>query len=140
MNTELIAQTWRSLGERQPQFIKAFYARFFERYPGYRKLFPGDLREAHLQKMIDTVALLGDLADDRDDIAPHLRKLGAAHKPFDLQPKDYRNFKAVFIEVLASELGPRWTAPAAQAWDEIFEQVLIPLMRERSTGGTRRSA
>jgi hypothetical protein len=27
--------------------------------------------------MVQTVALLGDLADDRTDIAPRLRKLGA---------------------------------------------------------------
>jgi len=24
----------------QPQFIRSFYERFFERFPGYRKLFP----------------------------------------------------------------------------------------------------
>lgn len=130
MNTELIAQTWRSLGERQPQFIQAFYARFFERFPGYRKLFPADLRKAHLEKMIDTVALLGDLADEGSDIAPHLRKLGAAHKPFDLRPNDYQNFKAVFVEVLRQQLGVRWPEAAAKAWDEAFEQVLIPLMQE----------
>ena len=133
MNTELIAQTWRALGERQPPFIQAFYARFFERFPGYRRLFPGDLRKAHLEKMIDTVALLGDLADDRSDIAPHLRKLGAAHRPFDLRPRDYENFKAVFLEVLGTELGATWTPAAARAWGEAFEQVLIPLMQEGRT-------
>ena len=140
MNTQLIAQTWRSLGERQPQFIKAFYARFFERYPGYRKLFPGDLRQAHLQKMIDTVALLGDLADDRNDIAPHLHKLGAAHRPFDLHARDYRNFQTVFVEVLRQELGARWPAAAGLAWNDAFEQVLIPLLREGAEGRMRRRA
>ena len=140
MNTELIAQTWRALGERQPQFIKAFYQRFFERFPGYRKLFPSDLRRAHLEKMIGTVALLGDLAEDRSDIAPHLHKLGVAHRPFDLQPGDYQNFTAVFVEVLRQELGTRWPAEAEQAWNEVFEQVLIPLMREGSARGARRRA
>jgi hemoglobin-like flavoprotein len=140
MNTELIARTWGALGERQARFIEAFYQRFFERFPGYRKLFPRDLRAAHLEKMIDTVALLGDLADDRSEIAPHLRKLGAAHRPFDLHPRDYENFRAVFVEVLGGELGAQWTPEAAQAWDDAFEQILIPLMREGTGAGARRTA
>ncbi len=130
MNTELIAQTWQALGERQPQFIRAFYERFFERFPGYRKFFPDDLREAHLDKMLRTVALLADLAEDREDIGPHLRKLGAAHRPFELAAHDFGNFKAVFIEVLRSYSGPAWSPGAAKAWSDAFEEVLFPLMRE----------
>ncbi len=130
MNTELIAQTWQALGERQPQFIAAFYERFFERFPGYRKLFPTELGQAHLDKMLQTVALLCDLAEDREDIAPHLRKLGAAHRPFDLALHDFANFKAVFIEVLRSYAGSAWSTEAAKAWSDAFEDVLFPLMRE----------
>jgi hemoglobin-like flavoprotein len=137
MNTELIAQTWAALGRRQGQFIEDFYKRFFERFPGYRKLFPGELRRAHLAKMIDTVALLADLAEDRTDIAPHLRKLGAAHEPFALEERDYGNFKAVFVEVLAGALGAQWTPAAAQAWEEAFDRVLIPTMRERAKAKLR---
>ena len=130
MNTELIAQTWQALDGRQVQFIEAFYQRFFERFPGYRRLFPRELRAAHFEKMVQTVALLANLADDRDDIAPHLRKLGSAHRPFDLAPRDFGNFKAVFIEVLAPCAGSQWTKLAEQAWSEAFDEVLIPLMRE----------
>ena len=130
MNTELIAQTWQALGSRQPQFVEAFYKRFFERFPGYRKLFPPELRQAHLDKMLQTVALLCDLAEDREDIAPHLRKLGSAHRPFDLALHDFANFKAVFIEVLRSYAGSAWSAEAAKAWSDAFEEVLFPMMRE----------
>jgi hemoglobin-like flavoprotein len=42
MNTELIAQTWFVLGERQAAMIEAFYDRFFERFPDYRRLFPAE--------------------------------------------------------------------------------------------------
>ena len=86
MNTALIENTWRLLGERQGGFIQAFYRRFFERFPGYRELFPRELRAAHVEKMLQTVALLADLADDRTDIAPRLRKLGADHRPYALRP------------------------------------------------------
>ena len=130
MNTELIAQTWQALGERQQEFIEAFYERFFERFPGYRKLFPRELRAAHLDKMVETVALLADLAEDTGDIAPRLHKLRTLHKPFELAARDFANFKAVFVEVLGGELAGRWSAAAAQAWSDAFEEVLIPLMRE----------
>jgi hemoglobin-like flavoprotein len=130
MNTELIAQTWTALGDRQARFVEDFYERFFERFPAYRQLFPRELREAHLEKMLKTVALLCDLAEDRSDIAPHLRKLGAAHRPFDLAQRDFVNFKTVFIEVLGGYAGAGWSPGAAQAWGDAFDQVLFPLMRE----------
>lgn len=130
MNTELIAQTWHALGERQVEFMEAFYRRFFERFPGYRKLFPHQLRPAHLEKMIHTMALMANLSEDQAIIAPHMRKLGAAHKPFDLERRDMNNFKGVFIEMLGEHLGARWTVTAAQAWSSAFDEVLIPLMRE----------
>lgn len=130
MNGALIEQTWQLLGDRRGQFIDAFYERFFERFPGYRKLFPRELRAAHLEKMVLTVALLADLADDRARIAPHLHRLGAAHRPFALQPRDFGNFRDVFIEVLGLQLGAQWTPAAEQAWREAFDEVLIPRMRE----------
>ena len=137
MNTELIEQTWLALGARQAQFIEAFYERFFERFPGYRKLFPRELRAEHLDKMLQTVALLCDLAEDRGDIAPHLRKLGAAHRPFDLAARDLANFRDVFVEVLAEHAGAGWSPAAARAWGEAFEEVLFPLMREGAQAAPR---
>ncbi|OGA74760.1 MAG: hypothetical protein A3G27_09260 [Betaproteobacteria bacterium RIFCSPLOWO2_12_FULL_66_14] len=80
--------------------------------------------------MVLTVALLADLADGRSDIAAHLHKLGAAHKPFALEPQDFGNFKDVFIEVLGPQVGAQWTAEATQAWNDAFDDVLIPMLRE----------
>jgi hemoglobin-like flavoprotein len=80
--------------------------------------------------MIHTMALMANLSEDQAIIAPHMHKLGAAHKPFDLELRDMNNFKTVFIEMLGEQLGARWTAAAAQAWSSAFDEVLIPLMRE----------
>jgi hemoglobin-like flavoprotein len=139
MNTALIAHTWQVLGDRQSQFIEAFYDRLFERFPGYRKLFPHKLRPAHLEKMVQTLALLADLSDDRAAIAPRLHKLGTAHKPYGLALHDFNNFKAAFIEVLGPQLGKHWTAAAAEAWNDAFDAVLIPLLREGMDGPPERA-
>jgi hemoglobin-like flavoprotein len=129
MNTELIAQTWEAI-EDQVAFIEAFYARFFERFPGYRRHFPHRLDARHLDKMVQTMALLARLSEERSAIAPHMHKVGASHKPYALGPEDLDNFRAVFIETLGERLGARWSAAAEAAWDQAFRQVLIPLMRE----------
>ena len=132
MNTELIAQTWEAVKDHTA-FVEAFYGRFFERFPGYRPLFPHKLNPDHLAKMVETMSLMSRLAEENDLIAPHMRKLGALHKAYALKPQDLENFKAVFIELLSERLDAAWTLRAAQAWSDAFDQVIIPLMRE---GGT----
>jgi hemoglobin-like flavoprotein len=134
MNTELIAQTWEAVDDHVA-FVEAFYARFFERFPAYRQLFPQRLDPAHLDKMIQTMALVTRLSEDRSTIAPHVHKLGASHKPYALQAKDLDNFKAVFVETLGARVGAAWSPAAAQAWNQAFAEVIIPLMREG--GGAR---
>jgi len=134
MNTELIAETWGAIDDPMV-FVKDFYARFFERFPGYRAHFPPQLDPGHLEKMVQTMALVARMSEDRGTIAPHVHKLGAAHKPYALGPKDLANFKTVFIEALSLRLGPAWSSAAAQAWDQAFEEVIIPLMREGGASG-----
>jgi len=134
MNTQIIAATWDALSPRQTEFVEAFYQRFFERFPAYRALFPHKLDAKHLEKMVQTMALMANLSDDRSVIAPHMHKVGAAHKPYDLKMRDLGNFKAVFLETLGEHLGDRWVADAEQAWGDAFDQVLIPLMREGGAG------
>jgi hemoglobin-like flavoprotein len=130
MNTELISQTWQLLGDGRAQFVEDFYARFFERFPGYRKLFPRKLVPADLEKMLFSAARFADFADDPEYIATRLRKLGAAHKPLALDGHDLGNFKEVFLEVLAPRLGAQWTAAAEEAWNQAFDDVVIPMMRQ----------
>lgn len=129
VNTELIAHTWGRVDD-PVAFVEGFYARFFERYPAYRRLFPQRLDARHLDKMVQTMALLARLSEDTSTIAPHMHKLAAAHQPYALAPRDLQNFKAVFIEALAARVGAAWSPAAEQAWSAAFEQVLIPMMRE----------
>jgi len=130
MNTELIAETWEALGASQRDFVEAFYQRFFERFPDYRPLFPLELNPQHLEKMVQTMALVANLSDDRSRIAPQMHRVGQAHKAYGLSARDLDNFKRTFIEVLGERLGGRWSAEAEKAWNEAFDAVLMPLMRE----------
>lgn len=130
MKTELIAETWNALGAGQHEFVEAFYQRFFARYPDYRPLFPLELNAQHLEKMVQTMALVANLSEDRSGIAPHMHKLGQAHKAYGLTARDFDNFKRTFLELLGERLGRQWSADAAKAWNDAFDAVLVPLMRE----------
>jgi len=130
MKTELIAETWAALGGAQREFVEAFYRRFFERYPDYRPLFPLELNPRHLEKMVQTMALVASLSDDRGGIAPHMHKVGEAHRAYGLTARDFDNFKRTFLELLGERLGRQWSAEAEQAWIDAFDAVLVPLMRE----------
>lgn len=132
MNTELIAETWESVDDHLA-FVEALYQRFFERFPAYRPLFPKKLDPRHLDKMVETLALLARLSEDRSTIAPHVRKLGDSHKPYALKDKDMGNFRAVFLETLEEHAGAAWSPAAETAWREAIDQVLIPMMREGTT-------
>jgi hemoglobin-like flavoprotein len=135
MKTELIAETWGALGETQREFVEAFYGRFFARFPIYRPYFPKQLNPAHLEKMVQTMALVANLAEEPGLVAPHMRKVGRAHSSYRLSPVDLDNFKMVFVEMLGERLGPRWSADAERAWSEAFDEVLIPLMQKGLAGG-----
>ena len=130
MNTELIAETWDALGPAKRDFIEAFYGRFFERYPDYRPLFPLELNPRPLEKMLRTMALVATLSDDRSSIERHMHRVGRAHKAYELSPRDFDNFKRCFLELLGERLGARWSADAHRAWNDAFDAVLVPLMRE----------
>jgi len=130
MKTELIAETWEALGADQRDFVEAFYRRFFERFPDYRPLFPLELNPQHLEKMVRTMALVANLSDDRSSIAPHMHRVGQAHKAYDLSARDFDNFKRTFLELLGERLGGQWSAEAEKAWNDAFAAVLVPLMRE----------
>ena len=69
MNTELIAETWGAIDDPMA-FVESFYARFFERFPGYRPLFPQQLDPRHLEKMVQTMALVARMSEDRSLVAP----------------------------------------------------------------------
>ena len=130
MKTELIAETWGALGADQQAFIEAFYARFFERFPDYRPLFPKELNPAHLAKMVQTMALLAHLSEERGVISPHMHRVGFAHRPYDLSAEDLANFKTTFVGLLGERLGAGWSDAAAAAWMQAFDEVLIPLLSE----------
>lgn len=132
MNVQRIGEVWDSLHGKQYDVIAHFYQRFFERFPDYRRFFPDSL-DAQMKKMVRTLSLVARVADSTSVVEPHIERVGDHHKAYGLQKKDLENFKEVFIEVLGEEYGEQWNAEHAQAWQEAFDEVIIPGMMKGLT-------
>ncbi|MGF1615886.1 MAG: globin [Gammaproteobacteria bacterium] len=127
MNIQRIGEVWDTLHGKHYDVMERFYRRFFERFPQYRKFFPGSM-DAQMKKMVRTIGLVARVAESTSVVEPHIERVGDHHKPYGLQKQDLDNFKNVFIEVLGEEYGSGWDAEHAQAWQEAFDQLIIPNM------------
>jgi molybdate transport system regulatory protein len=129
MNSELIGRTWDKLAGKHEEVMRAFYDRFFERYPDYKHLFAESL-DRQLGKMLETMAFLARVSDETEITHPKMVRLGERHSQFRLSAEDLEKFKIVFVEILAQYCGNEWNADYQQAWDDVFEQRVIPHMTE----------
>ncbi len=127
MNTELIAKTWDSLRAGHLDLIQSFYARFFERFPSYRSLFPAQM-DHHMRRMVDTMAMVSRLADHNDVIESRMVRVGERHSGYGLAREDLDNFRDVFIEVLEENCQGRWDGDCRAAWKEAFDRAVLPLV------------
>jgi hemoglobin-like flavoprotein len=139
VNTEIIGQVWDSLEGRHQELVLSFYERFFQRFPHYRSLFPEQM-DSQMRKMVHTLALVARVSDSTSVVTPHLEKVGSRHRGYHISADDLQNFKEVFLEVLQEKCGDVWSDDCRQAWDEAFEQVLLPHMARGLYGPSPRVA
>ena len=132
MNVQRIGEVWDSLHGKHYEVVDHFYRRFFERFPNYRKFFPESM-DAQMKKMVRTISLVARVADSTSVVEPHIERVGDHHKPYAIQKEDLENFKSVFIEVLGEEYGEHWNADYAQAWQQAFDDLIIPGMMKGLT-------
>lgn len=133
MNTELIAKTWDALHADHLGLIESFYARFFERFPNYRSLFPAQM-DHHMRRMVDTMAMVSRLADHSDVIESRMVHVGERHGHYGLGREDLDNFRDVFIEVIEEHCAGQWDGDCRAAWKEAFDRAVLPLVM-RGLGG-----
>jgi hemoglobin-like flavoprotein len=125
MNTEIIGKIWDRLEGRQLELMHTFYERLFERYPHYRSLFPPQL-DSHMPRMIHTFAMVSRLAEHPDITEAHMYSVGQAHRSYGLGMQDLKQFKEVFLEVLAEFCAGEWTQECIEAWNEVFDTRILP--------------
>ena len=104
------------------QAAHAFYVRLFERDPGLRSLFRGDLRQqgSRLMAMIGAgVRLLGQPRA----LVPVLEDLGARHAGYGVREEHYALVGEALIDTLAEGLGSAFTPEVRAAWVAFYDLV-----------------
>ncbi len=131
MKTRIIQDCWQGLADHQEAITAMFYSRFLERFPQYEHFFTAESIEMQKKKMVQTVALISQLADDPSVISPRMQSLGEAHQKFNLHQEDLERFSNTLVEVIA-EYGekyyPQWSQDCELAWRQAFDEVVKPKM------------
>lgn len=127
MNTQRIGEVWDALHGKHYEVIEHFYGRFFARFPEYRRFFPESM-DQQMKKMVRTIGMVARVADSISVVEPHLEQVGTHHRDYGLDKNDLENFKRVFIEVLGEAYGNQWDPECDKAWQEAFDELIIPSM------------
>jgi hemoglobin-like flavoprotein len=129
VNMDLIRQDWEALAGKRMQFTHAFYENLFEQYPQYRALFPEAL-DSQMERMVEMFSSIVRFADHVDLIRPYLVNVGYSHRSMGIGADDVSNFIKVFVDSLAEFRAPTWNDEHAAAWNEAFEDMIVPLFDE----------
>lgn len=119
---QLIRETFPLVQEVAGPLALLFYGRLFEREPGLRGMFRGDIRAQgdKLMAMIDAVV---NSVDDWQSLAPTLRAMGERHKQYGVEDHHYLVVEQAFGWALGQALGNAADAEVKAAWRGVVAQV-----------------
>lgn len=116
------------LADPQP-YVDGFYRRVFERAPGLRSLFKGDM-QAQKVKLAQMITSLVSGLDRVDLLVPSLRQLGASHRRYGAKHFHYVVICDALLDSVADANGALFDESARLAW----QRVLALVTREMLTG------
>lgn len=125
MNTLVASRVWDHVLQSREPIAQRFYSRLFAEFPQYRVLFD-DIDEPRRRKLVGTFGIAACTANDTEIVHPHLMRIGKQLSSLHLNENDLLNFQSVFVKSLAECCGENWTADCEKAWNELFENHLIP--------------
>jgi len=129
MNKQLLTEVWSNLAGQRIEMVEAFYRNLFARYPQYEEFFPTNI-DHQMDLMVEVMSTVINFSDQINIIRPYLVRVGVAHRHYSLTPQDFRNFSQVFIDTLGEVCGDQWQAQHQQAFEETFDDVILPLIEE----------
>lgn len=110
-----LREAWQLVNERVETLMLTFYAELFIRLPEAMTMFPPQMTQ---QRHDFAKALLQwVLADDPEEMALHLKQLGADHRKFDVEPRHY--------EVAGQALVSAWQMLAGDRWQPRHEAAVL---------------
>lgn len=117
--SRVLKESWSALEADQDRIAAYFYARLFIARPGLRELFPIQMRSQR-SRLMGAIVHAIERADDPDDA--YFRRLGAAHRRFDVSPEDHAVFRDCLIEAIRVH-SPDWDTERETAWRDGYDDM-----------------
>ena len=123
-----IRTSFEAIAPRLESVTGSFYAKFFERHPSVRAIFPADMsrQQGHLAAALAVVARN---ADRLDMLEGALMGLGAQHVQFGTRPEHYPIVRDLLVETIAEALGETCTPQLRADWTAAFNTVIALMLK-----------
>lgn len=119
---QIVKDTWADLIGHGPEIGEQFYTRLFQKYPEYKKLFKGDIKEQH-RKLAFAITLVVTKLNKLDQITEEVRSLAARHVKYGVKPEYFEPFIKLLVETIANVRAERWKPEYSAAWYEVMKAV-----------------
>jgi len=126
----LVQTSFKSVAAISEQAAELFYGRLFELDPSLKRLFKGNMKDQG-KKLMATIGVAVSSLTNLEKIVPTVQKLGASHKEYGVEDKDYDTVGEALLWTLAKGLGPAFTPEVKAAWTETYT-ILATVMIEAS--------
>jgi hemoglobin-like flavoprotein len=118
----LVRHSFALVAPIAPQAAALFYRHLFTADPAIAPLFKGNMADQG-QRLMQMIGSAVALLDQPGQLLPVLRRLGARHAGYGVQPDHYDTVGAALLRTLAEGLGDAFDAPTCEAWIEMYEIV-----------------
>ncbi|MEO1161563.1 MAG: globin family protein, partial [Pseudomonadota bacterium] len=120
-------KTWAQVVPIADAAAQLFYQRLFEIDPDAKSLFANTDMPAQNEKLVDTLSLVVEKADQLDSIVPVLQELGRKHLRYGVEDRHYDSVGSALLWTLGQGLGEGFTGQARAAWTVAYALVSGPM-------------
>ncbi|MEH6474300.1 MAG: globin family protein [Sneathiella sp.] len=124
---QLVQNSFKSVAAISEKAAELFYGRLFELDPSLKRLFKGNMKDQG-KKLMATIGVAVSSLTNLERIVPTVQKLGASHKKYGVEDKDYDTVAEALLWTLGKGLGPAFTPEVKAAWTETYT-ILATVMK-----------
>lgn len=126
---KIIRDTWNSIGPITKVVPKIFYDRLFEIDPSTKPLFTRTRMPSQHKKLMESMELVVENANNLDCMIPALEALGRRHVRYGVEDHHYDSVGVALMWTLERGCGAQFDAEARQAWTSVY-QFIAGTMRQ----------
>ena len=126
----LVRRSFEKIAPISAQAAALFYAKLFDLNPKLRPLFKHDMKEQG-RKLMQVLSYTVESLDHIETIIPQVRALGARHKGYGVEERDYETVGTALLWTFEKALSREFTPKMRAAWAAVYG-LLAETMKEGS--------